>query len=81
MTTTTAKARREKPAIEWRARATALLKREMRARGVTYAELEERLGSNRVAVTTKIQRGVFVASWFLRTLDALGVKTLRLGDE
>jgi hypothetical protein len=67
--------------IGWNARAAALLQREMAAKGVSYSELAERLGSNRVAVTTKINRGVFLTRWFLQALDALGVDSLSLSAD
>jgi ribosome-binding protein aMBF1 (putative translation factor) len=66
--------------VDLNERATALIRREMAKRGVSYSELAERLGSNRKAVTTKIARGNFVTPWFLAALDALGVKSLRLDD-
>jgi hypothetical protein len=71
----------KKKTVDWKARAAAVIRREMEGRRVSYADLAERLGSNRKAVTTKIGRGNFVASWLLEALDALGVKKLDLGDE
>jgi hypothetical protein len=67
--------------IDWNARCTAIVKRGMELRGVTYIDLAEKLGSNRAAVTNKINRGVFVTSWFLAALQAMQVKTLRLSDD
>jgi hypothetical protein len=64
--------------IDWNARCTAIFKRELEQRGVTYINLAGRLGTNREAVTTKIGRGVFLTRWFLEALDALGVEMLRL---
>jgi hypothetical protein len=63
---------------DWHARARDILQREMEARGVSYRELAERLGSSRAALTNKIARGVFVTSWFLEALAAMGVKSIRL---
>jgi hypothetical protein len=65
---------------DWNARAAALIRREMKKRGVSYSELADRLGSNRKAVTTKIARGNFITPWFLEALDALGVSTIDLRD-
>jgi hypothetical protein len=64
--------------VDWNERATALIKREMKETGVSYTELAERLGSSRVTITNKVNRGVFVTAWFLQAMDAMKVKTLRL---
>ena len=72
--------------IDWNDRATALIKREMKQNGVSYSDLVERLAklgvaTNRLALTNKINRGVFVTAFFLQALEAINVSNLRLkGD-
>jgi hypothetical protein len=67
--------------IDWKGRAAVLLKREMEEREISYSELAERLGSNRVGVTNKINRGAFGTVFLLQCLEAMDVKVLRLGEE
>jgi hypothetical protein len=70
-------------AADWEARAKALLKAELKRRGITYAELSERLA--RIGITdsepnirNKIARGGFTAQFLLQCLEAVGAKELRL---
>jgi hypothetical protein len=55
--------------IDWNARCTAIVEREMEQRGVSYADLAEKLGRNRVA-NDKNRATVFLTRWFLAALDA-----------
>jgi hypothetical protein len=80
------------PKIEWKAkpvtqeyeeRAKNLLKGELKRRGLTYAQLVEKLGAIGVAETernlaNKISRGGFTAAFFIQCLVAIDCQTLRL---
>lgn len=73
------------PETEWEARAKNLLKGELKRRGVTYAQLVEKLGAVGVQETepnvrNKLARGKFTAVFLLQCLDAIGCDTLRLRD-
>jgi hypothetical protein len=68
---------------EWETRAKNLLKGELKRKGVTYAQLAERLGEIGVSETernlnNKISRGGFTAAFLLQCLSAVGVNELRL---
>ncbi len=70
-------------AAEWQARAKNLLKAELKRRGVTYAQLAEKLGAIGVHETepnirNKIARGGFTAVFFVQCLVAIGAKEVRL---
>ena len=69
---------------EWEARAKNLLKAELKRKGVTYAQLAERLSDLGVSETernlnNKISRGGFSAAFLLQCLSAIGAETLHLG--
>ena len=68
---------------EWQARTKNLLKAELKRRGVTYAQLAEKLAAIGVRETehnirNKIARGGFTAVFLLQVMDAIGAKELRL---
>jgi hypothetical protein len=68
---------------EFEARAKNLLKAELKRRGLTYAQLAEKLGEIGVAenernLNNKISRGGFTAAFMLQCLEAIGAKDLRL---
>jgi 3-mercaptopyruvate sulfurtransferase SseA len=68
---------------DWNARAANLLKSELKRKGLTYAQLVERLGEigvqeKEVNVRNKLSRGAFTAAYFLQCLEAIGVKELRI---
>lgn len=70
-------------ASEWDARAANLLKAELKRKGVTYAQLVEKLkeigvDEKEVNVRNKLSRGKFTAAFFLQCLNAIGVQDLRL---
>lgn len=70
---------------DWEARAANLLKAELKRKGVTYAQLVERLGEigvveKEVNVRNKLSRGKFTAAFLLQCLEAIGCSTLRLED-
>lgn len=76
--------RKDDPATqEYETLAKNLLKGELKRRGVTYAQLAEKLGEigvqeNERNLNNKISRGGFSAAFLLQCLRAIGVDTLRL---
>lgn len=63
--------------------AANLLKAELKRKGVTYAQLVEKLEANGISekevnVRNKLSRGKFTAAFLLQCLTALGTTTLRL---
>ena len=70
---------------EFEARAKNLLKGELKRRGVTYAQLAEKLAAigvveNERNLNNKISRGGFTAAFLLQCLVAIGATGLRLED-
>ena len=68
---------------EWEDRAANLLKAELKRKGLTYAQLAEKLEAVGVSdsernIRNKISRGKFTAAFLLACLDAIGVSELRL---
>lgn len=68
---------------EFEARAKNLLKGELKRRGLTYAQLADKLGEIGVSETernlnNKISRGGFTAAFMLQCLEAIGSKEVRL---
>ena len=69
--------------VEFETRAKNLLKGELKRRGVSYAQLVEKLAPLGVQETernlaNKISRGGFSAAFMLQCLTAVGSKELRL---
>ena len=69
--------------VEYETRAKNLLKSELKRRGVTYTGLAEKLAAvgvveNERNLNNKISRGGFTAAFLLQSLEAIGVKDLRL---
>lgn len=77
-------ARKDDPAtVEYETRAKNLLKGELKRKGVTYAQLAERLATIGVHETernlnNKISRGGFTAAFLIQCLDVIQVNDLRL---
>ena len=68
---------------DWEARAANLLKAELKRKGVTYAQLVERLADigideKEVNVRNKLSRGKFSAAFMLQCLNAIGSQQLHL---
>lgn len=68
---------------EWEAKVKGLLKAELKRRGVTYAQLVEKLAEIGVHETepnvrNKLARGKFTAVFLLQCLEAVGVASLKL---
>jgi len=68
---------------DWEARVQGILKAELKRRGVTYAQLVEKLAGVGVSETepnirNKLSRGKFTAVFMLQCLEAIGVTELRI---
>lgn len=68
---------------DWEDRAKGLLRAEMARKGVTYAQLVEKLAEigvddNERNLRNKVSRGKFTAGFFLQCLTALGCSSLHL---
>ena len=68
---------------EWQARAKNLLKAELKRKGVSYAQLVEKLAPLGIEETerniaNKISRGGFTAVFLIQCLEAIGAKEMRL---
>ncbi len=64
---------------EWETRAANLLKAELKRKGVTYAQLIEKLDAigiseKEVNVRNKLSRGKFSAAFLLQCLEVIGAK-------
>jgi len=71
--------------VEYETRAKNLLKGELKRRGVTYAQLAEKLATigvteNERNLNNKISRGGFTSAFLLQCLEAVGATSLRLSD-
>jgi hypothetical protein len=69
--------------VEYETRAKNLLKAELKRKGVTYAQLAEKLAQigvhdNERNLNNKISRGGFSAAFLLQCLAAVGVDALNL---
>lgn len=69
--------------VEFETRAKNLLKAELKRKGVTYAQLAEKLAAvgvseNERNLNNKISRGGFSAAFMLQCLAAIGVSDLRI---
>lgn len=69
---------------EWEAKAANILKSELKRKGVTYAQLVEKLAGVGISekeanVANKLSRGKFTAAFMLQCLSSIGVTDLRLG--
>ena len=61
------------------------LKAEMKRMGITYTDLavllvEQGLNETEASITSKLARGTFPATFFIATLKALKIDTLRVND-
>lgn len=68
---------------DWEMKAANLLKAELKRRGVTYAQLVERLAElgvdeKEVNVRNKLSRGKFTAAYLLQCLSAIEATEIRL---
>jgi hypothetical protein len=70
---------------EWEAKVKGLLKAELKKRGVTYAQLVDKLAAVGVVesepnIRNKLARGKFTAVFLVQCLEAIGASSLRLSD-
>jgi hypothetical protein len=70
---------------EWETKVKGLLKGELKRRGVTYAQLVDKLAAVGVVdsepnIRNKLSRGKFTAVFMLQCLEAIGASSLRLSD-
>ena len=68
---------------EYEAKAKNLLKGELKRRGLTYAQLVEKLAALGIEeternLTNKISRGGFTAAFMLQCLEAIGATSISL---
>ncbi len=66
---------------DYEARAANLLKAELKRKGVTYAQLVEKLAGigvvdAEVNIRNKLSRGKFTAAFLLQCLEAIGVSSV-----
>jgi len=69
--------------VEYETRAKNLLKGELKRRGITYAQLAEKLSAigvseNERNLNNKISRGGFTAAFLLQCLEVAGAHSLHL---
>jgi hypothetical protein len=68
---------------EWEAKVKGLLKGELKRRGITYAQLVDKLAAVGVVdsepnIRNKLARGKFTAVFLIQCLTAIGASTLSL---
>ena len=73
----------KKPEIDWTQRVKGVLKAELKRRGMTYADLVERLAAigvqeTEVNIRNKIARGMFSAVFLFQCFEAIEVNELRI---
>jgi hypothetical protein len=71
---------------DWQAKVKGLLKAELKKRGLSYADLAEKLAAvgikdNERNLSNKVGRGAFTAVFFVQCMEAIGCRTLHLSDE
>jgi len=71
---------------DWQAIVKGLLKAELARRNLSYSDLAEKLAAigikdNERNLSNKIGRGTFTAIFFVQCMDAIGVKTIHLGND
>ena len=71
--------------MEWEAKAKRLLNAELKRRGVSYAQLVDKMTEIGVVdsepnVRNKLFSGKFTAVFMLQCLEAIGTSSLRLQD-
>lgn len=71
------------PDAQWESRVKAMLKAELKRRGVTYAGLVEKLAAigvvdNEPNIRNKLARGKFTAVFLIQCLEAIGASSVRL---
>ena len=64
---------------DYEARVANILKAELKRKGVTYAQLAEKIGDKEPNVRNKLSRGKFTAAFLLQCLTSVGVEKVDLG--
>ncbi|MGA2886195.1 MAG: DUF6471 domain-containing protein [Halobacteriota archaeon] len=78
---------KDKPTTQaYEAKAKNLIKGELKRKGLTYANLAEKLAEIGVQETernlnNKISRGGFTAAFLIQCLEAIGCKTVHIGSD
>jgi hypothetical protein len=70
----------------WQGKVKGTLKAELKRRGLSYADLAERLKAIGIEdsernISNKIARGTFTAIFLFQCFEAIGCKTLHLEDD
>jgi hypothetical protein len=70
---------------DWQERVKGLLKAELKRKGVSYAQLAEKLMAMEIPeternISNKLSRGSFTAVFFVQCLTAIGTHTVRLHE-
>jgi hypothetical protein len=73
----------ENATASYEKQAKNILKGELKRRGITYAQLAEKLATlgvreNERNLANKISRGSFTAAFFMMCMDAIGVRQVSL---
>lgn len=63
---------------DWEAKASNILKAELKRKGVTYAQLAEMIGDKEPNVRNKLSRGKFSAAFLIQSMESIGVSEIRL---
>jgi Domain of unknown function (DUF6471) len=71
---------------DWQAKVKGVLKAELKRRGLSYADLAAKLEAigikdNERNISNKLARGTYTAVFFFQCMEAIGCKTVHLGDE
>lgn len=71
--------------VEYEAKAKNLLKAELKRKGMTYAQLAEKLTAMGIPeaeknINNKIARGGFTAAFMIQCLEAIGAQTVKVGE-
>ena len=74
---------KQSPTAPYEEQAKQILKAELKRRGITYAQLAERLGKvgakeSERNIANKISRGSFTAAFFMMCMDVIGARQVIL---
>lgn len=75
-----------KKAKDWQGMVKGLLRAELARRSLSYADLADQLAAigikaTEASIKNKVGRGTFSAVFFFQCMDAIGCRTVHLGDE
>ena len=70
---------------EWQDKVKGILKAELKRKGVSYVDLATRLTAMGIPeternISNKLSRGSFTAVFFVQSLEAIGVRMVRLHE-